>query len=92
MTTRKTLVLASLALITFSLPRAELVSQVADECTCDRTKLACKILCSGIGSGPGTGGGSSTFRLAPGEDRPARERPIVVPRMEQDGSPSSPIK
>jgi hypothetical protein len=76
--------LASLALIAFPLPRAELLSRIADECTCDRTKMACRILCSGIGSGSGTGGGSSTFRITPGDDRTVPERPIVMPRTEPD--------
>jgi hypothetical protein len=84
MTIRKTLVLASLALVTFPLPRAELFSRIADECTCDRTKMACRIQCSGIGSGTGTGGGSSTFRVNPDGERPAQDRPIVVPRTESD--------
>jgi len=84
MTTRKTLVLAGLALIAFPLRHAELLSRVADECKCDRKQLSCKILCSGIGSGPGTGGGASTFDVAPGIDRPAQERPIIVPRTEKD--------
>jgi hypothetical protein len=89
MTIRKTLVLAGLALIAFPLRHAELLSRVANDCNCDRSQLSCKILCSGIGSGPGTGGGSSTFRV----NRPAQERPIVVPRTEMDTkSPSEQIK
>jgi hypothetical protein len=84
MSTRKTLVLTSLALISFPLPRTEFFSRIAEDCTCDRSKMACRIQCSGIGSGTGTGGGSSTFRIAPDVDRPVAERPIVVPRMEPD--------
>lgn len=84
MSARKTLVLAGLALIAFPLPRADMFSRIADECNCDRTKMACRIQCSSIGSGSGTGGGSSTFRIAPDDDRPAKERPVVVPRTEPD--------
>jgi hypothetical protein len=89
MTTRKTLVLVGLALIVFPLRHAEPLIRVADECKCDRTQLACKILCSGIGSGDGTGGGSSTFSTAPGAVRPSQERPVIVPRTETDTRRSS---
>jgi hypothetical protein len=93
MTTRKTLVLAGLVLIAFPSRHAELLTRVAEDCKCDRSQLSCKILCSGIGSGPGTGGGSSTFDVAPDVNRPAQERPIVVPRPEVDTkSPSAQIK
>jgi len=93
MTTRKALALAGLVLIAFPLRHAELLSRVADDCKCDRNQLSCKILCSGIGSGAGTGGGSSTFDIAPGVNRPAQEPPIIVPRTEGDTkSPSAPIK
>lgn len=91
MTTRKILVSASLMLIAFPLQHAELLSPVADDCKCDRSKLSCKILCSGIGSNPGTGGGTSTFDVAPGVDRPAEERPIIVPRTDTK-SPVQQIK
>ncbi|MDA9501884.1 hypothetical protein [Bradyrhizobium sp. CCBAU 11357] len=84
MSTRKTLMLASLALIAFQLPRAELFSRIAEGCNCDRSKMACRIQCSDIGSGSGTGGGSSTFRIAPDVDRPVPERPIVVPSTVPD--------
>ena len=93
MITRKTLVLAGLVLIAFPLRHAELLSRVADNCKCDRTLLSCKILCSRIGSGPGTGGGSSTFDVAPGVRSPDQERPIILPRTEEDTkSPPAKIK
>jgi|HubBroStandDraft_6_1064221.scaffolds.fasta_scaffold117696_2 hypothetical protein len=93
MTTRKTLVWAGLVLFAFPLRHAELLSRVADDCKCDRKQLSCKILCSGIGSGPGTGGAASTFDVAPGVNRPAQERPIIVPRTEGDTkSPPAQIK
>jgi hypothetical protein len=85
---RKTLVLAGLVLIAFPLRHAELLSRVADECKCDRTQLSCKILCSGVGSGQGTGGSSSTFDIAPGIERPAQERPTIVPRTEDKDTKS----
>ncbi|UPJ63082.1 hypothetical protein [Bradyrhizobium sp. 191] len=84
MSTRKTLLLAGMALFALPLPRADLFSRIADECPCDRSKMACRIQCSGIGSGTGTGGSSSTFRIAPDGERPAQERPIVVPRTEPE--------
>jgi hypothetical protein len=79
MSTRTILMLVSLTLIAFPLPRAELFSRIAEGCNCDRSKMACRIQCSDIGSGAGTGGGSSTFRIAPDVDRAVPERPIVVP-------------
>ena len=93
MSTRKTLVLVGLALIVFPLRHPDFSSRIADDCKCDRAQLACKILCSGIGSDPGTGGGSSTFNVAPGVNRPDQERPIIVPRKEIDTkSPSEQVK
>jgi hypothetical protein len=89
MSTRKILMLASLTLIAFPLPRAELFSRIAEGCNCDRSKMACRIQCSDIGSGTGTGGGSSTFRVGPDVDRTVPERPVVVPRTETDIRSSS---
>lgn len=89
MTTRKALVAAGLLLIASPLRHTELLSRVADDCKCDRTQLSCKILCSSIGSGQGTGGGSSTFDVAPGVNRPAPDQQIIVPRPETDTKSTS---
>jgi hypothetical protein len=84
MSTRKTLLLTSLMLIFFPLRHAEPLTRVADDCTCDRSQLSCKILCSGIGSNPGTGGGSSTFDVGPRADHAPEEQPTIVPKTEME--------